>query len=55
MLGFSLTRQIDKSTLGYAAILGLFEETGITKSQYNTLNSLFYVGEYPITNRTRGN
>ncbi|CAG8366079.1 unnamed protein product [Penicillium salamii] len=35
---------IDKSTLGYAAILGLFEETGISKSQYNTLNSLFYVG-----------
>ncbi|KAI9926180.1 hypothetical protein ASPWEDRAFT_53422 [Aspergillus wentii DTO 134E9] len=35
---------VDKSTLGYAAILGLFEETGISKSQYNTLNSLFYVG-----------
>ncbi|KGO73697.1 Major facilitator superfamily domain, general substrate transporter [Penicillium italicum] len=35
---------IDKSTLGYAAILGLFEETGISKSQYNTLNTLFYVG-----------
>lgn len=35
---------MDKSTLGYAAILGLFEETGISKSQYNTLNTLFYVG-----------
>ncbi|KAK7751811.1 hypothetical protein SLS62_006297 [Diatrype stigma] len=35
---------IDKSTLGYAAILGLFEETGITKDQYNNLNTFFYVG-----------
>ncbi|KAE8150741.1 major facilitator superfamily domain-containing protein [Aspergillus avenaceus] len=35
---------IDKSTLGYAAILGLFEETGITKKQYNDLNTVFYIG-----------
>ncbi|CAG9982886.1 unnamed protein product [Clonostachys byssicola] len=35
---------IDKSTLGYAAILGLFEETGITKAQYNDLGTFFYVG-----------
>ncbi|OQE26037.1 hypothetical protein PENFLA_c007G09341 [Penicillium flavigenum] len=35
---------IDKSTLGYAAILGLFEETGITKAQYNNLGTFFYVG-----------
>ncbi|KAJ4505544.1 hypothetical protein HRR83_008543 [Exophiala dermatitidis] len=35
---------IDKSTLGYAAILGLFEETGISKAQYNNLNTFFYVG-----------
>ncbi|KAI0131415.1 putative allantoate permease of the major facilitator superfamily [Daldinia grandis] len=35
---------IDKSTLGYAAILGLFEETGITKDEYNNLNTFFYVG-----------
>ncbi|OTA99692.1 hypothetical protein M426DRAFT_324945 [Hypoxylon sp. CI-4A] len=35
---------IDKSTLGYAAILGLFEETGISKDQYNNLNTFFYVG-----------
>ncbi|KAB8236046.1 major facilitator superfamily domain-containing protein [Aspergillus alliaceus] len=35
---------IDKSTLGYAAILGLFEETGISKKQYNDLNTVFYIG-----------
>ncbi|KAL3421565.1 cysteine transporter [Phlyctema vagabunda] len=35
---------IDKSTLGYAAILGLFEETQITKAEYNNLNTFFYVG-----------
>ncbi|KAK7421714.1 hypothetical protein QQZ08_009802 [Neonectria magnoliae] len=35
---------IDKSTLGYAAILGLFEETGIQQTQYNNLNTMFYVG-----------
>lgn len=37
--------QIDKSTLGYAAILGLFEETGINQAQYNNLNTVFYVGK----------
>ncbi|KAF5025456.1 hypothetical protein F66182_2479 [Fusarium sp. NRRL 66182] len=35
---------VDKSTLGYAAILGLFEETGISQAQYNNLNTMFYVG-----------
>ncbi|KAI8283317.1 putative transporter [Colletotrichum sp. SAR 10_99] len=34
---------VDKSTLGYAAILGLFEETGIRQAQYNNLNTMFYV------------
>lgn len=38
-------RQIDKSTLGYAAILGLFEETGISKAEYNNLGTFFYVGK----------
>lgn len=37
--------QVDKSVLGYAAILGLFEETGISKTQYNNLNTMFYVGK----------
>lgn len=36
---------IDKSTLGYAALLGLFKETGISKAQYNNLNTFFYVGK----------
>lgn len=36
--------QIDKSTLGYSALLGLFEETGIDKAQYNNLGTFFYVG-----------
>jgi hypothetical protein len=40
--------QIDKSTLGYAAILGLFEETGISKAQYNNLGTFFYVGTYTV-------
>ncbi|KAK0387060.1 hypothetical protein NLU13_5373 [Sarocladium strictum] len=35
---------VDKSTLGFSAILGVFEETGITKAQYNNLNTMFYVG-----------
>ncbi|KAK2595207.1 hypothetical protein QQS21_007060 [Conoideocrella luteorostrata] len=35
---------VDKSTLGYAAILGLFEETGISKAEFNNLNTFFYVG-----------
>ncbi|KAK6840056.1 allantoate permease of the major facilitator superfamily [Apiospora arundinis] len=35
---------VDKSTLGYAAILGLFKETGVTPAQYNNLNTIFYVG-----------
>lgn len=38
--------KIDKATLSYASILGLFEETGINQTQYNNLNTLFYVGEY---------
>jgi hypothetical protein len=42
--------QIDKSTLSYASILGLFEETGINSSQYNNLNTMFYVGaSYSLT------
>ena len=43
-LTYYLPMQIDKSTLGYAAILGLFEETGISQAQYNNLNTMFYVG-----------
>ncbi|KAG8158963.1 hypothetical protein KVR01_011406 [Diaporthe batatas] len=35
---------IDKSTLSYAALLGIYEETGIDNTQYNNLNTLFYAG-----------
>ncbi|KAK8073985.1 allantoate permease of the major facilitator superfamily, partial [Apiospora phragmitis] len=34
------------STLGYAAILGLFKETGVTPAQYNNLSTMFYVGTH---------
>lgn len=39
-----IVKKIDKSTLSYASILGLFEEAGINDSQYNNMNTLFYVG-----------
>lgn len=35
---------MDKATLSYASILGLFDDTGLSKSQYNDANSLYYVG-----------
>ncbi|QKX57830.1 uncharacterized protein TRUGW13939_04950 [Talaromyces rugulosus] len=35
---------IDKATLSYASLLGIFEETGLTQSEYNNLNTIFYVG-----------
>ncbi|WAO95653.1 Hypothetical protein NCS54_01328700 [Fusarium falciforme] len=35
---------VDKSTLGQATLLGLFEDTGLNNAEYNNLNSLFYTG-----------
>ncbi|KEF59335.1 uncharacterized protein A1O9_04179 [Exophiala aquamarina CBS 119918] len=35
---------VDKSTLGSAAILGVFEDRGITKGEYNHLETFFRVG-----------
>ncbi|KAJ9646095.1 uncharacterized protein PV06_01925 [Exophiala oligosperma] len=35
---------IDKATLAYSSILGLFGETGIDGGKYNNLNTLFYAG-----------
>ncbi|KAJ9309837.1 hypothetical protein DTO217A2_788 [Paecilomyces variotii] len=35
---------IDKSTLSYSTLLGVFDETHINNSQYNNLNTFFYVG-----------
>ncbi|RDW74824.1 MFS transporter-9 [Coleophoma cylindrospora] len=44
---------IDKATLSYSSILGLFEETGIDTTEYNNLNTIFYVGyivgQWPAT------
>lgn len=35
---------MDKATLSYSSILGLFEVTGLNQDQYNNCNTLFYVG-----------
>ncbi|CUM66167.1 uncharacterized protein PRCAT00003825001 [Priceomyces carsonii] len=35
---------IDKATLSYASILGLFTSTNINSKQYDDLNSIFYAG-----------
>ncbi|KAK9234018.1 putative allantoate permease of the major facilitator superfamily [Lipomyces kononenkoae] len=35
---------IDKATLAYGSLLGIFEETGLTDTEYNNLNTLFYTG-----------
>lgn len=35
---------IDKATMSYASILGLFKSTNIDSSQYDDLNSIFYTG-----------
>ncbi|KAI8149504.1 major facilitator superfamily domain-containing protein [Fennellomyces sp. T-0311] len=35
---------VDKSTLSYAAVMGIYEDTGITGSQFSWLGSIFYVG-----------
>ena len=37
--------QIDKATLSAATLLGVFTSTHINKTQYNNLNTLFYVGQ----------
>ena len=44
--------QVDKSTLGFSAILGVFEETGISKAEYNNLNTMFYVGRFNASKTT---
>ncbi|KAI7859824.1 major facilitator superfamily domain-containing protein [Circinella umbellata] len=35
---------IDKSTLNFSAVLGLYEDTGITGTEFSWLGSIFYVG-----------
>lgn len=45
---YAPSQQIDKSTLSYAALLGIYEETGINDTQYNNLNTLFYAGKMSL-------
>nr|QFR37046.1 MFS transporter [Cyberlindnera americana] len=40
----NLLLYMDKATLSYAAILGLYDDTGLTDTKYNNANTLFYVG-----------
>lgn len=35
---------MDKSTIGYTTILGIYHDTDLTKSGFNNLNSIFYAG-----------
>lgn len=35
---------IDKATIGYTTILGIYEDTSIDKADFNNLNSIFYGG-----------
>ncbi|KAJ4475566.1 major facilitator superfamily domain-containing protein [Lentinula aciculospora] len=48
---FSRVQFMDKTTLGYAAILGMNEEANLTTDQYNWLGTIFYLSylvfEYP--------
>lgn len=42
--GDGLTRQIDKTTLSYAAIFGIEDDLGLSGSEYSWLSSVFYFG-----------
>lgn len=35
---------MDKATLSYSAILGMWPDTGLTQDRYNNVNTIFYVG-----------
>lgn len=40
----NMVMYMDKATLSYSSILGLWETTHIGQDQYNNINTLFYVG-----------
>ncbi|CEP64007.1 Yct1p LALA0_S10e00122g [Lachancea lanzarotensis] len=44
VFAINLLLYMDKAILSYDAILGFFEDTGLTQNTYNTVNTLFYVG-----------
>lgn len=37
---------LDKSTLNYAGVLGIYEDTGINQNQFGWLGSAFYIGYF---------
>lgn len=40
----NLLLYMDKSTLSYASIMSFFADTGLDKTKYNNVNTIFYVG-----------
>lgn len=40
----NMVMYMDKATLSYSSIAGLWEETHIGQNQYNNINTMFYVG-----------
>ncbi|KAI9255745.1 major facilitator superfamily domain-containing protein [Phascolomyces articulosus] len=42
--GILFVQFIDKSTLNYAAVMGLYEDTHITQDQFSWLGAIFYIG-----------
>ncbi|KKA21767.1 allantoate permease of the major facilitator superfamily [Rasamsonia emersonii CBS 393.64] len=44
LLILNLMLFVDKATLSYASLLGIFDDTHINQTEYNNLNTLFYVG-----------
>lgn len=39
-----MLQSIDKSTLGYAAVFNLRQDTGLVGNEYSWLGALFYIG-----------
>ncbi|KAK6463710.1 hypothetical protein DFJ63DRAFT_285753 [Scheffersomyces coipomensis] len=46
VMGFlvNFTLFLDKNAMGYATLLGLFQDANLTQESYNNLQTLFYVG-----------
>lgn len=40
----NLIMYMDKATLSYSSIMGLWEATGLDQNKYNNVNTIFYVG-----------
>lgn len=52
MAGTTILGAVDKNVIGNTAILGIFEDTGMTGSNFSLLGSLFFIGylifEWPM-------